>query len=125
MTTKSNLSAIYAKLVKDATALPRHDHATTLRNGARIALRLRNGVQTVTFSRSDVEVGEIELATFQKHCSIPAHAKRIPAEGQGERNEGGRLRRYVAYRWSVVPETQAQFALLPGARNTDEELFPE
>mgnify|MGYP000184385401 CR=1 FL=1 len=44
----SNLSAIYAKLLKDAQALPKHDHATTLRNGARIALRLRNGVQTVT-----------------------------------------------------------------------------
>lgn len=121
----SNLSAIYAKLVKDAQALPKCDHATTLRNGARIALRLRNNVQTVTFSRSDVEVGEIELTTFQKHCAIPAHARRIPESGQGERNEDVRLRRYVAYRWTVEPEVQAALTLTPGARNSGDGLFPE
>lgn len=121
----SNLSAIYAKLLKDAQALPKHDHATTLRNGARIALRLRNGVQTVTFSRTDVEVGEIELVTFQKHCRIPTHARRIPATGQGERNEGGRLRRYVAFRWEVGSETQQALVLGPAARNSGDELFPE
>ena len=121
----SKLSAIYAKLVADVQALPVYDQAHNLPNGARIAVRLRDNLQTVTFSRGDVELGAVELGTFVQHCTIPSHARRIPAEGQGQKELGGRLRYYVAFQWAVEPETQAALVLGPAARNSGDELFPD
>ena len=121
----SKLSAVYAKLVADVKALPGYDQAHNLMNGARIAVRLRDNLQTVTFSRGDVELGAVELDTFKKHCSIPEHARRIPAEGQNLVPNQVRARYYVAFQWAVEPEQQAALVLLPAARNSGDELFPD
>lgn len=121
----SKLAALYQQLVKDATHLPNQDHAHTLRNGARMAVRIRDGLHTVTFSRGDVLLGEVEIDTFMAHCGVPSHARRIPTDGQGFRADGLRGRHYVAFQWPVAPETQQALALLPGARNAGDELFPE
>ena len=121
----SKLSAVYAKLVADVKALPGRDQFHNLMNGARIAVRLRANLQTVTFSRGDVELGAVELETFKKHCAIPAHARRIPAAGQGLVPNQVRARYYVAFQWAVEAEQQAALVLLPGARNSGDELFPD
>ena len=121
----SKLSAIYAKLVADVKALPGYDQAHNLMNGARIAVRLRDNLQTVTFSRGDVELGAVELDTFKTHCAIPEHARRIPAIGQNLVPKTVRARYYVAFQWAVEPETQTALVLGPAARNSGDELFPD
>jgi len=120
----SKLSARYQQLVADTKALKR-DQFHNLMNGARIAVRIRDNVQTVTFSRGDVELGAIELGTFVTHCRIPTHARRIPATGQGLVPNEVRARYYVAFQWPVAPEQQAALVLGPAARNDGDELFPE
>ena len=124
-TPKSSLRAIYQDMLTKARALPGEDQIHQLSKGARIALRLRDGIQTVTFSRMYVEVGAIELGTFVSHCSIPPQAKRIPAEGQGKRNEGGRFRYYVAYQWQPEPLAQSALPLELDPIADDADLFPE
>lgn len=121
----SKLTALYQQLVSDATHLPNQDHPKTLPNGARIAVRIRDGLHTVTFSRPDVVLGDVELKTFQTHCRIPSHARRIPTEGQGAKADGLRVRHYVAFQWPVEPEVQAALVLGPAARNDGDELFPD
>lgn len=104
----SKLSAIYAELVEHARKL-NADQATTLRNGARIAVGFRSNanMQAVTFSRVNAPVGEDELKTFIKHCSIPATAERIPpAEQTKTEIEPDRIRYSVSYKWMIEPELQ-------------------
>lgn len=104
----SKLSAIYAELVEHARKL-NADQATTLRNGARIAVGFRYNaeMQAVTFSRVNAPVGEDELKTFQRHCSIPATAERIPPAGQDTLElENDRVRYSVSYKWMIEPEQQ-------------------
>ena len=104
----SKLSAIYAELVEHARKL-KSDQAHTLRNGARIAVGFRYNaeIQAVTFSRVNAPVGDIELETFRKHCSIPATAERIPPAGQTTIElENDRVRYSVSYKWMIEPEQQ-------------------
>jgi len=121
----SKLSAIYHELVKDAKHLPSQDHPRTLPNGARIAVRIRDGLHTITFSRPDVQLGDTEIDTFVEHCRVPSHARRIPSTGQGLVPNEVRARYYVAFQWPVEPEVQTALTLLPGARNVGDELFPD
>ena len=121
----SSLKAIYQDMLKKAQAL-KEDQYHQLARGARIALRLRDGIQTVTFSRMDCGVGQVELGTFVSHCAIPPQAKRIPPEGQGSRKEGVRVRHYVAYQWPLEPLAQAALPLALEATPADDaELFPD
>jgi hypothetical protein len=103
----SSLGKIYRNLVRDAIATGQ-DQGRTLSKGARVAVRIRDGRQTVTFSRRRTELGADELDTFVKHCQVPPGAERIPAEGQRTAEiEAQGTRYYVAYRW---PLTQDMFA---------------
>lgn len=104
----SKLSAIYDELVEHARKLG-EDRAHTLRNGARIAVGFRYNaeMQAVTFSRVNAPVGDDELKAFQKHCSIPATAERIPPAGQTTLElEPDRIRYSVSYKWMIEPEQQ-------------------
>lgn len=97
----SVLTRMYRELVAEAQGATA---GRTLRNGARMAVRVRDGVQTVTFSRRDQPLGDVELDTFIRHCAIPVGAARIPAEGQGQIDDGGRPRHYVAFRWPLTSD---------------------
>ena len=121
------LATLYQQLVTQATRSER-DRSADLPGGARIAVRVRDGQQTVTFSRMRVRLGVTELMTFVRHCAIPNEARRIPGQlsEQGQRVVDGVVWWYVAYTWSVQPTLeQATTAFPPSPRHTEEELFPE
>ena len=89
-----SLARIFADLRGDARATG-GDARRTLKGGAIVAVRERDGVITVNLQRHGTPVGAVELNTFRKHANIPDDAERIPAEGQGQRGD----LYYVAYRW--------------------------
>lgn len=130
MTTTNRLSYLYQQLVARA-ATTGLDQAAQLAGGARVAVRVKNGEQVVTFSRADVPVGETELAIFCRHCEIPTHAKRQPSTDQGVHNDAsGRLRYYVAYRWQLggaaeQAEQQAMTLTIPPRERAGAELWPD
>jgi hypothetical protein len=72
------------------------DRPLDLKGGARLVVRVHDGIVTLTISRKGKRLGATELVTFQQHCAIPAEAARYPAEGQGLKGDAY----YVAYRWA-------------------------
>jgi hypothetical protein len=99
----SALTTIYEHLVSRARATGR-DTGETLRNGARMAVRVQDGQITLTLARKDKPVGDGEIATFRAHCQVPATATRIPTEGQRTREQGGATWHYLAYVWAEETE---------------------
>lgn len=72
------------------------DRALDLRGGARLAVRVLDGVTTLTISRKAKRLSDTELVTFKRDCAIPTDAARFPTEGQGLKGDSY----YVAYRWA-------------------------
>lgn len=102
----SKLSAIYQRL-RSAALQSGYDQRHDLPQGARLTVRVRDGVETVTFARRGAVVGSTEEQTFKKHCGVPSGAERIPAEGQQmRRDERGWAWHLVAYRWQMEGEQQ-------------------
>jgi len=93
------LTGIYTELHRQA-ARTGQDRRQELRNGARIAVRVRDGVVTLTISRKGKPVGDTELITFRRDCGVPATAARYPLDEQATRkDEAGLIWWYVTYRW--------------------------
>jgi hypothetical protein len=94
-----SLSSMYQELHRRA-AETGEDRALDLRGGARIAVRVKDGVVTLTISRSKKKVGDTELITFKRDCGVPDDAARYPAEGQGVKEHSGMPWHYIVYRWA-------------------------
>lgn len=95
-----SLANIYLELHRQAQRT-QTDRAIDLRGGARLAVRVKEGVTTLTISRKGKRVGATELETFRRECGIPAYASRWPAEDQATRKDDeGFLWFFVAYRWA-------------------------
>jgi hypothetical protein len=94
-----SLSAIYQELHRRARETG-EDRAQTLTGGARIAVRVQEGIVTLTISRPKRHVGATELEVFKRDCGVPAEAVRFPQEDQNTRTVGDVTWFYVAYRWS-------------------------
>ena len=90
-----SLSNLYTELHRRASQTG-EDRAIDLKGGARLAVRVRDGVTTLTISRKGKRLGDTELTTFKQHCSVPPTATRFPADGQGLKGESW----YVAFRWA-------------------------
>lgn len=125
----AKLTDVYTHLVRRATASGA-DQAADLAGGARIAVRVRDGQQIVTFSRTDKRLGDTELMTFVRHCQIPSAAARLPARmgEQGRKVEEARIRYWVAFVWSLAEPAQQQTMRLTipaPARVLHDDLFPE
>lgn len=103
----STLTRMYRELLSEAQTFG-IDRTRTLRNGARMAVRERDGVRAVTFSRPDAELGAVELETFIKHCEVPSGAERIPVEGQRTITSGGRTWFAVSFRWPLTGDMFAE-----------------
>lgn len=91
------------------------DQRADLAKGARISVRIVDGVITLAFARITQPLGATELATFVTHCRVPEGAQRLPAEGQWERRDvEGRTWHQVAYCWrdpeSVAPPVAEEAA---------------
>lgn len=56
-----------------------------LSGGANIWVRVQDGQITVTWGRTPKPLGDVELGVFRRHCAVPAHAERLPSEGQDQR----------------------------------------
>ncbi len=97
-----SLSSIYTELHRNA-ARTGQDRAMELKGGARLAVRVKEGIVTLTISRGKgKKIGPTELEVFRRDCAIPATAIRFPLEGQGQRVIDGETWFYIAYRWAEV-----------------------
>lgn len=106
------LALLYDHLLTRAVKTGEDQHAD-LKGGARLAVRARDGVITVSFCRPHKRLGDIEEVTFRAVCQVPASAVRIPAEGQKERLASAVVWYIVAYRWTE-PTLQPPAALRDG-----------
>jgi len=93
-----SLANIYAELHRRSSETG-EDRATTLKGGARLAVRVQDGVITLTISRSKKPLGATEIETFKRDCGVPSDAIRFPLDEQGTRTVGGIIWFYIAYRW--------------------------
>jgi hypothetical protein len=94
-----SLATMYQELHRRARETGQ-DRATTLKGGARLAVRVQQDIVTLTISRSKKPLGATELETFRRDCGIPGHAIRFPLEEQGTRkDDDGILWFYIAFRW--------------------------
>lgn len=94
-----NLTGIYTDLHRQA-ARTGQDRRQELKGGARIAVRVRDGVVTLTISRKGKKLGDVEITTFRRDCGVPATATRYPLDEQGTRkDEAGAQWWCVTYRW--------------------------
>jgi hypothetical protein len=96
------LNELYAQLRRQAAATG-EDRYTELTGGARLCVRVRDGVTTLSIARHGKPVGGPELTTFQRLCCVPPEATRWPEDGQHERTHNGRPLFQVVFRWKEVP----------------------
>jgi hypothetical protein len=89
-----SLSSIYTELHRRARDSG-EDRSMELKGGARLAVRVLDGVTTLTISRKGKRLGDVEIVTLQHQCAIPSDAARYPAEGQSMHGDSW----FVAYRW--------------------------
>lgn len=75
------------------------DRAIDLRGGARLAVRVQEGVVTLTISRQKKPLGATEIEVFRRDCGVPSTAIRFPLDAQGSRTVDGVLWHYIAFRW--------------------------
>lgn len=95
-----SLASIYLQLHRRA-AETNTDRSYELKGGAKIAVRVRDGVTTLTIARKGKKVGATELETFRRDCGVPATASRWPTDDQATRHDDeGLLWFYIAYRWA-------------------------
>lgn len=93
-----SLASIYTELHRQA-ARTGTDRAQTLTGGARIAVRVADGIVTLTISRKGKQLGATELEVFKRDCNVPSTAVCFPLEGQGTKEHDGAMWHYIAYRW--------------------------
>jgi len=93
-----SLANLYTELHRNA-ARSGEDRALDLKGGARLAVRVQEGVTTLTISRSKKALGSVEIETFKRDCGVPSDAIRFPQEGQGVKEHDGMPWHYIAYRW--------------------------
>lgn len=82
---KPKLSDLARQLLIAARATG-EDRSIALSHGARLAYRVRGGKVWCSVARKDKRLGDTELVTFRAQCGVPAAARRIPDEGQKERD---------------------------------------
>ena len=92
------LEALYDHLLTRATRSGQ-DQGADLPGGARLAVRVKDRVVTLSIARKDKPVGDRELITFRACCQVPAGATRLPAEGQERLTRDGATWHRVAFRW--------------------------
>jgi hypothetical protein len=96
-----SISAIYQELLRNAKRTG-EDRRHDFRGGARLAVRVRDNVITLTIARKIKRVGDTELLTFYRDCDVPRHATRWPANNeQATRTDDAGVTWYVlAFQWS-------------------------
>lgn len=96
-----SLANIYTELHRQA-ARTGTDRAQELRGGARLAVRVLEGIVTLTISRKGKRLSVAEIDTFKRDCGVPSSAVRFPQEGQQVREREGAQWHSITYRWREV-----------------------
>src|SRR4051812_18816051 len=96
-----SLANLYTELHRRASETG-EDRATDLKGGARLAVRVKAGVVTLTISRVTKPLGATEIETFKRDCGVPATAERLPDAGQRQRTRDGATWHTITYRWREV-----------------------
>jgi hypothetical protein len=78
----SQITGIFNHLAQRAVTSGQ-DQSHQFQNGVRIAVRVKEGMLTLTITRAEMPVSDVALITFQSGCIVPPDAKRKPHEGQG------------------------------------------
>ena len=94
-----SLSTLYQELHRRARETG-EDRASDLKGGARLSVRVRDDVTTLTIARKGKRLSDTEIITFQRHLCIPPEAARYPPEGQSARVLDGVTWHYIGYKWS-------------------------
>lgn len=95
---RARLSDLFAQLRATAAATGT-DRALTLGRGARLAVRVRDGMTIVSLARPRVPLGSTEETTFRVNCQFPPDAVRDPATGQRTVRYQGETWYRVVFRW--------------------------
>ena len=93
-----SLSNLYTELHRRARESG-DDRALDLKGGARMAVRVQDGVTTLTISRSKKPLGATEIEVFKRDCGVPSDAIRFPLEGQRTIERDGATWHAITYRW--------------------------
>lgn len=94
-----SLANLFMEL-KIQAARNQSDRALDLKGGARLAVRVLDGVTTLTISRKMKRLGDVEIVTFQQQCGVPSTAIRFPLEGQRTIERDGATWHAITYRWA-------------------------
>jgi hypothetical protein len=94
-----SLSTLYQELHRRARETG-EDRASDLTGGARLSVRVRGDVTTITIARKGKRLSDTEIITFQRHICIPPDATRYPPEGQSAKVTDGVVWHYIGYKWS-------------------------
>jgi hypothetical protein len=105
---------MYTHLLDRARASGQDRHVD-LHGGARVAVRVKDGLITVSIARTPQRLGDVEIITFHKHFQIPAHAVRFPEEGQAKRTVDKTDWWMIGWTWAdpAQPEEQPDADLSP------------
>lgn len=97
----TKLATLYSYMLTRARASGEWRGAQ-LPGGARLDVRATETKIKVVFSRREKPLGATELITFCRHCGVPAHATRTPADpaAQASRADGDETIWYVIYAWN-------------------------
>jgi hypothetical protein len=68
-----SLTSIYTELHRQA-ARTGTDRAQDLKGGARLAVRVLEGVVTLTIARKGKKLGATEIEVFKRDCNVPETA---------------------------------------------------
>jgi hypothetical protein len=77
----SQITSIFNHLAQRAVTSGQ-DQSRQFQNGVRIAIRVKEGMLTLTITRAETPVSDVELIIFQSGRIVPPDAKRKPHEGQ-------------------------------------------
>jgi hypothetical protein len=95
-----SLATIYLDLWRTAQETGQ-DVSRELHSGAKLAVRVKDNVTTLTIARKTKRVGDVEIKTFVRDCGVPDGAARYPPSEQGQRRDADGVWWYfVAYRWA-------------------------
>lgn len=92
------LTDLYDELHRQAERTG-EDRVAELTGGARLCVRVRNRVVTLSLARRGKKVGDVEETTFRVACKVPLGATRWPVEGQHQRERNGATYHQIVYHW--------------------------
>jgi hypothetical protein len=97
------LPELIKELYRSARRRPGTTISLKLSKGARLAVVYTETEVAFTMGRPQRRVGDREEQTFKLAARVPPGARRIPKEGQAQRQHAGRTFYIIGYVWERQP----------------------